>query len=117
MKRAVALAFSACVAAGCRPSGPAGLSPDQQAAMAIDAQLAGTWKLSNYTPDQPLSLALLLGIQKDAIVVSFLNGRVRSANTVLTFDRRYRIQAVGGETFKLFIADEQGLEYETWGRF
>ncbi len=113
----LAAAVLACAVAACHPSGPPGMTPEQQAAMAIDAQLAGTWKLSSYTPEQAFSLALLLGMQKDAIVVSFQNGRVRSANTVLSFDRRYRIQSVGGETFKVFISDEQGVEYESWARF
>lgn len=107
------LALAACTPGAHQPE----MTPAQQAVMAIDMQLAGTWKLSNYTPQQPLSLALLLGLQREAIMVSFQNGHMRNANQSLQFDRRYRIDPPIGDTFKIFIVDEGGVEYESWARF
>ena len=104
--------------AGCTPGAhQPEMTPAQQAVMAVDMQLAGTWRLSNYQPDQPLSLAMLLGLQKDRIVVTFQNGHMRSASSLLSFDRKYRLDVTIGETFKIFITDEGGVEYESWARF
>lgn len=118
MRRAARLVLLSLALAGCRrhPE-PVGPDPAQQAALSVDAALQGTWRLASYMPTQPLTGALLAGIQKDRVLARFESNHLRSASPDFTFDRRYRLGPVIGDTFQLFITDEHGVEYRADCRF
>ena len=83
----------------------------------VEQRIAGVWRLTSYVPNQRLSPALLLGMQSDKVVVRFDRGVLRSETTSLTFERNYRIADVKGNTFKMFISDDQGVQYESVCQF
>jgi hypothetical protein len=112
----VGLAALFAVACASNP-GPPPLPPGEEAKVAVEQRMAGTWRLTSYVPNEPLSQVMLMGIQSDQVVVRFENGRVRSATSALQFDRRFRVADVMAETFRVLIADDQGLEYESWCQF
>jgi hypothetical protein len=97
-------------------SGSSQQPPMAGGAMA-NQQLAGIWRMTSYVPQNMLSPALLLSMQADKILVRFEDGRVSSATSALTFDRKYRIADVSGRNFKVFIADEAGVEVENHCQF
>ncbi|HHH11034.1 MAG TPA: hypothetical protein ENK23_03050 [Sorangium sp.] len=102
---------------GCSGAQP-GVDDTEVQKRAVNAQLAGVWHLEHYTPNEQLSVALLLSMQSERIVVRFEGGRVKSANALLTFDRPYRIDSVYDNGFKMFIHEEDtGVEYEVVARF
>jgi hypothetical protein len=102
---------------GCAPNWAPEVSPDELAVRTIDSQLPGNWRLSKYTPEQPLQAAMLHGLQSEPLVVACDHGHVRNVGGSLIFDRKYRYDPPIGDTFKLFITDEHGQIYESWVRF
>lgn len=118
MMRRLLMAISWLSANGCAAATP---QPDvtitEQAVRGIDGRLAGTWRLASYTPRQPLSLALLVNLDAERVLVQFQNGRMRNASPQLSYERKYRILPPLGETFKVFVTDETGVEYELSARF
>ncbi len=82
----------------------------------VNQQVAGVWRLMSYVPDEQLSVALLLSMQSDRIVVRFEDNRIKSATSLLTFDRAYRIDSVYDNGFKLFIQEDNGVEYEVFAK-
>jgi hypothetical protein len=114
MRRTVVGLVLALAFAGCSGS----LEADPATATAeLQQRLEGRWRLTSYVPDMTLSPAMLLTLQADTIVVSFDQGRVRTDSIGLQFDRGYRLQPVSDDTFKIFIRDDQGIEYESVCRF
>ena len=103
--------------AGCVHPRDVGPSADEQARLSVDAALAGTWQLSNYAPTQPMTGALLAAIQTGRVLATFANGHMKSTTPDFTFDRTYRIEPPVGDTFRIWLSDGQGLEYESWARF
>ena len=112
-----ALSISALLlASGC--SGASGsMSPVDSANAETVQRLLGYWRLQSYVPDSTLSPALLLSMKGDAIMVRVEQGRIVSASDALTFDRTFRIKDAAGERFKMFIADEVGVEVENQCEF
>jgi hypothetical protein len=106
-----ALACSACSGA------QAGMDSEAAARAAVDQRIAGVWRLTSYVPAQSLSPAMLFGLQSDKIVVRFERGLLRSETTSLTFQRQYRISAAQGDTFRIIVKDDQGVEYESICQF
>ena len=92
----------------------AGMAEVQQQ---IQLRLDGPWRLTSYVPNETLSPAMLLSLQTDSIVVTFDQGRVRTSSIGLQFDRGYRIMPVSDDSFRLYIRDDQGIEYESFCRF
>ena len=84
---------------------------------AVDQRISGVWRLTSYVPAAALSPVMLLSMQSDKIAVRFDRGVLRSETTSLTFERQYRIADVSGDTFKIFIKDDQGVEYESICQF
>lgn len=83
----------------------------------VNEQIAGVWRLTSYVPDEQLSMALLLGLQSERIVIRFEDNRIKSATAMLSFDRPYRIDSVYDNGFKLFIQEEDtGVQYEVFAR-
>jgi hypothetical protein len=105
-----ALACSAC------SGSQAGLDSAEAARAAVDQRIAGVWRLTSYVPAQSLSPAMLFGLS-DKIVVRFERGLIRSETTSLTFERQYRVTAAQGDTFRIIIKDDQGVEYESICQF
>jgi len=113
------LGLGACLLAMVMALGCGGASGDPQgldaAAIAranVSQRITGVWRLQSYVPESSLSPAMLLGMQRETIVVRIEGGRIRSASQSLTFDRAFRIANVHGERFTLFIRDDTGVEYE-----
>jgi hypothetical protein len=116
MRRVVVGLVLALALGGCSgvQGSEAGMAAVQQE---IQQRLDGPWRLTSYVPDQTLSPAMLLSLQTDSIVVTFDQGRIRTSSIGLQFDRGYRIAPMSDDTFKLFIRDDQGIEYESVCRF
>ena len=79
----------------------------------MDERISGVWRLTNYIPERELSPALLLSMQADKIMIRFEDGMMRSVSPAITFERHYRIVDVNGDTFRLIVLDEGGVEYES----
>jgi len=116
MKLALVLTLAVALS-GCAQSHVVGPDQVEQARRTTEAAIAGTWRLTSYNPDQPLTGVLLMGLQRDRLVVTFGQGRMKSATPEFTFDRKYRVEPPITDTFKLWLSDDQGLEYESWARF
>ena len=102
--------------AGCSGGKPS-VSAVERQKQEVRQRIAGVWRLTSYIPDQELSVALLMSMQSDRIIVRFEDNRIKSATSLMSFDRGYRIDSVQAEGFKMFIQDDDGAEYEVWGQF
>ena len=102
---------------GCARSKFAGTDPTEQARLFVASGVVGTWRLIDYSPREALASVLSAGLRSQPVILRFDGARARSATSAYTFDRAYRVSAPIGDTFKLWIADEQGVEYESWARF
>ncbi len=102
---------------GCASSTGPAVAPGDEAKMAVEKRVNGSWRVTSYVPDTTLSAVLMIGLRSDKLMVLFENGRVRSLTPGLTLDRKYRIADPVGETFKVYIADEAGVEVESWCQF
>jgi len=111
-----ALVFAASLWSCGRSSAPVN-DPSEEALLALDGAVVGTWQMVSYTPELPLTGVLLMGLQRAPVVVRFDGRRAKSASPAYSFDRAYRLSPPIGETFKVWIADEQGIETECWARF
>lgn len=111
------LLVAAVVSSACRPAEQPGPDVSELARRGVEAAITGTWKLERYEPEQSLSGALLLAIAPGTVMVRFEGGRIRGASPGLTFDRAYRLDPPLADSFRGWLRDEQGLEYEIWGRF
>ncbi len=98
--------------AGC--SGGDGKDPaaPRAAGSAIDARIAGIWRLTNYIPEKELEPSALLALQTDKVLVRFEEGVLSSASTDLDFERRYRIEKVLDNQFTLLLEEEGGITHE-----
>jgi hypothetical protein len=85
--------------------------------MNVERRIAGQWRLADYKADAALSPILLLRMRHEDLRVKFDQGRVQSATPNLELDRAYRVDDVQGETFRLFVIDPDGLQYENYCRF
>ncbi len=102
---------------GCASSTTDPVSPGDEAKQAVEKKINGSWRVTSYVPATTLSQVLMLGLRSDKLMVVFENGRVRSLTPGLTLDRKYRVADPAAETFKVFIADEAGVEVESWCKF
>ena len=88
-----------------------------QAVIALDKRLEGHWRLTSYVAREQLGPQLLSAMGTERIVVQFQNGRLKSNGPPFTFDRQVRLSIPAGESFRAYLRDEQGLEYELWCQF
>lgn len=109
------LALLSGLGSGC--SSTVGVPPQTVARQQVERRITGQWRLAEYRADAALSPILLLRMRHEDLRVRFVDGRVRSATPNLELDRTYRVGEVSGETFRLFIVDPDGLEYENFCRF
>jgi hypothetical protein len=98
-------------------SGSDGYDAGLNLQQSIERRIEGTWKLASYKPESELSPVMLLAMGSGTILVRIDGGHLRGASAGLTFDRRYRVTEAARESFKIFIADEVGVEVESWCRF
>jgi hypothetical protein len=96
---------------GCSGSTGVASTPDAERD-AVEKRMGGVWRLTGYVPEKDLSPKLLLSLQSEKIVLRFDDGRVQSATEAIEFDRRVRIADAVGDSFKLFIEDDEGIEQE-----
>jgi hypothetical protein len=114
--RLVTLVFAVSLSGCGRPSAPV-VDSNEEALLPVDRAVVGTWRMVSYTPEVPLTGVLLMGLQRAPVVVRFDGCRAKSATPEYSFDRAYRLSPPIGETFKVWIADDQGIETECWARF
>jgi len=108
----IALGFAA---AGCSSGSGRGPQAVAQARLEIDRDMAGSWKLASFVPDEPLNpvMSAMLAMQHDQLLVVFERGTVRSSSPTLSFERRYRIEDPQKVPFRVILTDEQGVSYDT----
>lgn len=118
---AALLALSSLSAApGCGSDKPA-RGPDQiqRELESVRTRLRGRWRAENFTPEQaldPVMQAMLQGLY-GSMVITFDGQRVVADAPGIHFDRRYEVNDVVGDQFKLVAYEEGGLAYESFGEF
>jgi hypothetical protein len=115
---AAACALALVALTGCGPQTAANDPNGQIAAQQnVQARIAGVWRLTSYVPESELSPVLLFTMQADKISVRFEDGHIRSMSSGMDLDRAYRLGDVQGASFKIFIADGEGVEHESQCQF
>ena len=115
--RSSAVGMAALLLVGCSTTSKPAENPREMAKRALHERIRGQWRVASYVPATTLNKMLLATFMSDTIIVVFENGRVRSATPTLSLDRKFRVEPTTSDTFKMYVADEQGVEYESWCQF
>jgi hypothetical protein len=81
--------------------------------------LAGTWKLSSFTPEKPLEQPFqgLVDAQLKALTVSFQGDQYFAAGPGVNLQGRFEVTSALGDTFQATLFDPDGVAYPVAGRF
>ena len=82
---------------------------------ADEARLQGSWRLVNYSPEEPLEpvFAVLLTAQINTMTIRFENGKMLAQSPSIDLIRNYRIENAAGPRFELVAFDEQNVAYRS----
>ena len=111
--RTFAIASLALALLACGGGTPAPNTAEQSQidARAIQARIAGAWRLVDFRPEVPLDVMTqaLLTSQIQTMTVRFDNGRMMADSPSFHFVRTFQIAGAGGNLFKLIATDEDGV--------
>ena len=111
--RTFAIASFALALLACGGGTPAPTTAEQSQidARAIQARIAGAWRLVDFKPEVPLDAMsqALLASQLQTMTVRFDNGRMMADSPSFHFIRTVQITGAGGNLFKLIATDETGV--------